>query len=251
MVPVIAAASAFSTGASAGTLTATVTTPPGAVAGDLLVVYAARGTGATTWSAPGFTAVPAATGTNGAGQVLWRILDGSGSDPGATFTITCSASAIFSGVCMRVTGSARQFDPAATSGQVNVSSTSITAPSITTTLNGDLLIWGGGIDAGGGAVPETITLPAGYTDSGAGQANSGAGAGTNTGVACGSVIQPAAGPTGTVSGSVTPVAHVNMAVLLGVAALTPAGSTPAVTPAAASAPATAHQAVSAPSVTRG
>jgi hypothetical protein len=215
-VVTITAATAFGTGASAGSLTATVTTPSGAVAGDILVIYACRGTAATTWSAPGFTAVTAATGSNGAGQVLYRVLDGSGSDPGATFTLTCSASAIFAGICVRVSTSGGTFDPAATSGQVNVSSTNIPAAGITTTRNGDLIIWAGGIDAGAGGTPAVITLPAGYSDSGAGQSNTSNGAGTNVGVLCGSVLQAAAGATGTVTGTGA-TAHVNMAVLLGIA----------------------------------
>ena len=205
---------AFGSGAAAS-LTATVTVPSGSAAGDLLILYAARGTAATTWTAPGFTAVPAATGTNGACQVLWRLLDGSASDPQGTFTITCSQSALFAGVCLRVQRAAPGFDPAPTSGQVNVSGTSLPAPGITTTVNGDLLIWCGGIDASNVIAP-TLVLPAGYTDCGAGQSNTTAAAGTNMGVVAGTVVQGSAGATGTVTGT-SPAAHVNMAVLLGVA----------------------------------
>jgi len=213
----IAAATGFSTGATAGATTATVTKPASSAAGDVLVIWVIGQAASISWSTPNFTALTAATGTNGSSQVLYRVLDGSGSDPGATFTLTSSPGGQWAGTCMRVTGAntSAPFDPAPTSGQVNTSSVNITAASITTTVSGDLLIWCGSTRAT--PTPGAITLPTGYTDSGAGQTASSAAASANVLNAAGSVTQSTAGATGNVIGTEAS-ATVNCGVLLGMQA---------------------------------
>jgi hypothetical protein len=218
MSAAVASATGFSTGANITALTATVTLPSGAMNGDVIVIFVNETGSGLTWSVPNFTAVTAASGTNCSCQVLYRILDGSGNDPGATFTITESAGGQFAGTCMRVTGASNTspFDPAPTSGQVNASSTNITAPGITTTVNGDLLIWGG-CDRVPSGTPNAITLPAGYTDSGAGQSSSSAAGHSNSGNIAGYIVQGSAGATGNIVGT-EGSATANGAVLLGMQA---------------------------------
>ena len=217
MAATVAAATGFGTGSVVAVTTATVTKPAGSAAGDVLVLFANCVAAANTWSAPNFTAVTAATGTNGSCQVLYRVLDGSGSDPGATFTVTAGTASQWAGTCMRVTGAtASPFDPAPTSGQVNAGSTSVTAASITTTVSGDLLIWCGGDRVASGA-PNTLTLPGGYTDSGAGQTSTSTASSANAASIAGFTTQSVAGATGTVTGTQT-AATANVAVLLGIQA---------------------------------
>lgn len=214
MSPVLAAATGFSSGSGTNVTTASITKPTGSVSGNLLIIFANETGASITWSIPGFTAVTPASGTNCSCQVLYRVLDGSGSDPGTTFTITCNPGGQWAGTCMRVTGASTStpFDPSPTSGQVNASSTSITAPGITTTINGDLLIWCGA-DRVPSGTPNAMTLPASYTDSGAGQSNSSS-ASSNAGNCAGYLVQGSAGATGNVIGT-EGSATANGAALLG------------------------------------
>lgn len=188
------------TGTSATTLAMTV--PSGAVSGDKIIIFCAAALGSQTWSAPGFTASTAATGSTGSCQILRRTMDGTeGWTPGtSTITVTIGASHAWDAIICAVPGG---YDPTPGTGQVNAASTTIAVPGVTTTHTNDLLIWFGFCDGTGGGAgsPGTITVPSGYTAQ-VSQANTtGVGSVTNIGVLMGTKTVAAAGATGTQNGS--------------------------------------------------
>lgn len=220
------AAAIVTTGA--GALTLAVPAQPVAV-GDLIVIWASCGFASMTWtSVPGdnLVAQTAISGNTMSSQCFSKIADASDVAKAASsgsYVLTISASHCFNAAIavIPVSSTAHPFDPSDTpgSGQTNAAALAVTAPSITTAVSGDMLLWLGSVRAASGGVPQAITLPAGYTvPSGVSQANS-SGAGTaNVGILMGYTTQVAAGATGAVAGSIG-VANVNSGLLLGIKAV--------------------------------
>lgn len=183
------------------------------VAGDCVIIRCAGRASSDLWSAPGFTAVSVNTSSgNFTQQLLYRNCDGSGSDP-TTAGITVTNNATTRMVANLVIVEQATFDPLPTvSGQANTSALAITAPSLTSTVDGDLLIWFGLVVAATGVTPQTIVAPAGYTIVGS-QANTTSGASPNVGAVAATISQPTAGATGTIAGSVA-VAAINGGTLI-------------------------------------
>lgn len=200
------------TGGSSATLAMTV--PSGAVSGDKIIIFCAVANGSNTWSASGFTAATAASGSTGSCQLLTRTMDGTeGWTPGtSTVTVTESASHAWCAIIVAIPGG---YDPNPAAGQVNAASTTINVPGVTTTHTGDLALWFAFSDGvgGGAGSPGTITVPSGYAAA-VSQANStGVGSVTNIGVLLGTKTISAAGATGTQSGT-TSGSFINGGVLL-------------------------------------
>ena len=211
------AASTAGTGAAAGGAgPLSFTIPAGTAIGDLLVIWAFAGTStALTWSATGWTAVTAVSGANGACQILYRVADGT---EGSSVTVTCSVAEQWAGVIAGYynTNPASLFDPAPSSGQVNASSTTVAAASVTTVTGGDKLLWFGAIDAGSGGTPAVLTVPSGFTAEVA-QVSTSAVSGTNAGVIYGDLTQVTAGATGAENGTAAS-AHANAGCLISITA---------------------------------
>lgn len=196
---------AFTTGSVAST-TLSVTKEAGTASGDMIFMWCVCGVAGQTFSCPGFSSKPAVSGTNGSAQLLYRQADGT---EGASFTVTASSSRLFGAIRGTVIGPTALsflFDPVpSASGQVNANSTTVTVAGVTTTQNGDLLIWLG-FDVGvGGATPQAITLPAGGGGitwaSAFAQVNSTAGGLPNVGARMATATQATAGTTGSQNGS--------------------------------------------------
>lgn len=210
------AASTASTGTTAGgAAPLNFTIPAGTQPGDILVIWCYAGTSSViSWSATGWTAVTVVSGTSGACQLLYRVATGA---EGSTVTVTCSAPEQWAGVIAGYynINSVSPFDPAPASGQINTSSTTVAAGSITTTLAGDKLLWFGAIDAGSGGTPAVLTVPSGFTAE-VTQVSTSAASGTNVGVIFGDVTKATAGATGAENGTAAS-GHVNAGCLISVA----------------------------------
>lgn len=203
-----------------GSTTLAMTVPSGATVGDKIVIFCAVGVGSNTWSAPGFTAATAASGSTGSCQLLTRTMDGTeGWTPGtSTITVTESASHAWCAVICAIPGG---YDPSPAAGQVNAASATISVPGVTTAHTGDLALWFGFCDGTGGGAgsPGTITVPSGYTAA-VSQANSaGTGSVTNVGVILGTRTISGSGATGTQAGTASG-SFINGGVLLCVSAST-------------------------------
>lgn len=179
------------------------------VAGDLIMIWCAVGFPSLTWSASGFTAVPASsynsTGQHSSCQLLYRTADSTDValwQSSGSYTVTISTSHAWDAVII-VSG---QADPAlpgfANSGNLQASSTSLTANSITTSQSGDVLVWLGIDMCGSGSTPQPITVPSGYTQLGT-QVNSSGNSTANTGMTIAIASQSSPGAIGSVSGSIS------------------------------------------------
>jgi len=157
-----------------GTLTITWSGGNSPQANDLILVYAGASTSGITWSATGFTfstnaPVPASPVDDY--QFGYKVATGS---EGTTLLFTASGSHACSVTALLIrganTGTNHGFDasgPPAGSGTVTVASGGVTnAPSITTSVNGCLLVYMAGINVltGNTSTGDTVTVPSGYSN---------------------------------------------------------------------------------------
>src|ERR1700722_4335361 len=94
-------ASAFSTGSGAASTTVSAPCPAGVAVGDLMLIWMATITASETFSCPPFTAVTASTGQNCSTQLLYHTatsIDVALSGSSGSYTVTCSASKVQSGI---------------------------------------------------------------------------------------------------------------------------------------------------------
>lgn len=193
----------FSTGATPST-TVSVPVPSGVTVGDLILIWVVSQVAGMTFSdtGDGFTAVTAATGQNCSAQLLYRTAtsaDVTLSSDSGDYTVTASVSHSMAGIVLDLPGAS--FDPSTptSSGQLlSTAGTAVSANGVTTTNNGDLLLWFAGIRNASGTVP-TIGVPSGFTTQ-VSQTNSSTG-GANVGAIFAYETQATAGATGAEAGS--------------------------------------------------
>ncbi|MBT9612124.1 MAG: LamG domain-containing protein [Burkholderiales bacterium] len=176
------------TGTNANSNQITITRPASLLVGDVMLSQiAARQSGVTITAPAGWVLVPGINpivGTNIRQAIYYKVV--AGAEP-ANYTWLFSSS-------QRVAGSVTAYREVSTSnpidvygGQANASSTSITAPSVTTTMANTMVVGFFGLTRGNG-----ITSPAGMT---AGYATNAGGA-TGIAVRSANVLQAVAGATG-------------------------------------------------------
>lgn len=189
-------------------------------AGQLLLIWGVA-SGATTLSCSGFSAATPSSGQNDAAVLFSLTTTGT---EGSTFTVGAGTSRILGAAAIGIGGQAASpFDPTPTdSGNLLAGVGASVSYDITTTLNGDLLVWFG-LSRVPSGTPATITLPAGYS-SRLTQTNS-TGAGANVGFTIGTTVQTSAGDAGTPAGSLSPSSN-GGALLVGVAAAPVVSSPP-------------------------
>jgi hypothetical protein len=150
---------AVTTLAQAAATTVTLTVPTGVVAGDLLlaVLHVGGGTGTTITPPTGWELVLRTNDGTSEATAVYRRRYLADTPASHSWTITAAACV----AALLAYGGADQVTPIdAAAGQANASSTSATAPSVTTTKSSALLvgIWGAATGA------PTATLPAGFTE---------------------------------------------------------------------------------------
>jgi hypothetical protein len=139
--------------------------PAGTAAGDLLLAFAANmnGQNRNMAAAAGWTAVPNTEVFNGTGvrTHAWYRFAGSSEPSSYSFTMTGGSGYDMSGGIASIIGVATAAPINASAAQQNgsTSSTSVTAPSVTTTLANTLLLFGGACN-----VAITYTPPVGMTE---------------------------------------------------------------------------------------
>lgn len=219
--PAIEAGSqALGTGTATAT-TQTFTIPSGTQTGDTVCIYCVAAANVTFSSGTGATAFTAQAVTTGGsapfGMLLTHTYTGSeGWTPGtSTVVVTKSASAAaWVGVIFSVLGT---FDPALSgSGAQSAGSTTVAIAGVTTTNNGDLIIWIASNTTASGVTPGTITPPTGYTSI-TGQVSTTNSSHANSGLIVATNTQTTAGATGTISGTDS-AAQAYAGVVIGVAA---------------------------------
>lgn len=161
-MPTLRTGSAAAGTGSAASTTVSFTVPSGTVAGDIIGIWVMCNSNTRTFSATGYTYQAASNsgGASASAGLLYKTA--AAGDLGGNVTVTVSGAALaFAGVIFSVLASAG-FDPATPDGgAVSTASTSVAGSSVTTTDNGDLLVWCGGARAGSaGGAPATITPPA-------------------------------------------------------------------------------------------
>ena len=198
-----------STGAGTSA-TVTATLPTGIVAGDFILLFCGAGTTATSATATGFTAV---TATDSGSRTLTFLYKTATGTEGSSVTVTFAGSHAEAVVACAY-GGVSGFDPTPTSsGQLNASSGTITVPGVTTTNNGDQLVWFGYTSIGSGGTPAAITKPTGFTAQMTQVKTTHGGSATNVGVIMADATQATAGATGNENGTVA-TAEVNGGLLI-------------------------------------
>lgn len=199
---------------SASNITVTLNNAPSN--NDLLLAYCTSSTTAITFSSTGWTAVTALSATV-SGQFLYRVADGT---EGTSVTYTINSGSHFQvaavvGLTGALTGTNSGMDPSvpSTSGQSNASSTNLAAAGITTTTNGDMLVWFGAVVDGTG-VPPDVTPPTGFSSNVIDVAGSGSSI-ANVRIAVATMTQSSAGATGTETGTIAS-ASASFGLLVGV-----------------------------------
>lgn len=140
---------------ASGTTSYVVTKPTGTVDGDLMV--AAVLSFGTNGAPAGWTQIRATTITSSfAVTTFWKIA----ASEGASFTFTGGNPG--TAIVSTLAGTVGVTPVDVEAGQANASSTSVTAPGVTTTLADDLLIWVGAGAITSGSV-STISPPSGFT----------------------------------------------------------------------------------------
>lgn len=171
-----------------------------------------------TFSCPGFTALPAAGGSNMSAQLLYRVTDGT---EGSTFTLTSSIIHLWGVIGISYSGEAQSspFDPVVVPApQVSPSGTNTIANTgVTTQFPKTQLVWFGGAFWSTSNGAPTLTQPAGYTTQIASQVNTGPGSGaSNISMLVADAPMTVPGTTGAVNGSQTET-HQNFSLLIGIA----------------------------------
>lgn len=186
--------------ATGGASSFTLAKPTGLATNDFVLIWVTSGTG-NTFTVPLFTPVTRVSGT-ASQQLFYRAIDGTESWP---LTVTLPSSGITVGVCIAYRGVnlLTPFDPAPTlSGKTTAATTSLQPLAVTTTVNGDQLVWFGMTrSTATNIAPQTVTQPAGLTIQGS-QANTTSTTHFNVGVLVADIVQVTAGattPTGSVA----------------------------------------------------
>lgn len=183
-----------STGSGAST-TFTLAEPSGLVAGDDAWIFVGSRVASATWTTPtGFTALTVVNGSNSACQAFNRLIDGTeawltANGGSGSLTITSSGNKSQGGIFIAVPGTntTTPMDPVQTlSGQINASSTSVTAglnggTGGASSAVGDVALWFAFDTAGAGGIPQTITPPTGFTVQGS-QVGTSSATNTNIGI---------------------------------------------------------------------
>lgn len=220
-------ATTASTGSSTSTASYTIAKPSGVVNGDALLIYVViRGTNAASTPA-GFSAVTATTFSSTECQLFYRVADGT---EGSTFTLSWTGANPSAAVCLAYAGvSGSIFDPAApsASGAAGTTNGIPTASSITTTVNGDTLVWFAVTKtSASGGTPGTISPPAGFSTEAAQISTTVASAAPNVAAYAADMTQPAAGATGTLAGTNTSGTDRADALVIALLAGAPASTAP-------------------------
>lgn len=213
-----------STGASTTLLTYTINNPSwngsSTPALDIILLWVTL-RGAIALNTPaGFTAVPATVVSSGQYQLFYRITDGT---EGATFTISWASGANVSSAMARSyfgADTALVMDPAVPASSAI---SGLAASSITTTRDGDMLVWFAATKTStAGQTPGTITPPSGFTGSTPSAATTTV-ADPNVQAYGADEVQAAHGATGTLTGTdSTPAVDTSGAsVVVALAAMTP------------------------------
>lgn len=189
-----------------GSTSITVTAPSGVADGDLLVVFIGINSSISISAAPsGWTLQESRS--NGAVGLAVSVYTKIASSEGASWTWTASASANYAAHALRVTGHDASTFYNIDGSQANTSaSTSVTAPTITTTEDDCLLLYCGYIKAA-----TTFTAPSGMTEVLDGQSGS-----SNRTMETASETFATAGATGT-RAATAGTSDVSIAVLLALA----------------------------------
>ena len=231
--PVLRGAHGFNVGASTS-VNLNVTFPTSLAVGDFMFVWVAEGgSTAVSWScsAPvsgnAFTTVTELAGASNQAQLLYKTADSQDvtNAAGSTaYTVVCSVAHL----CVAVAAAYSNvggFDPVpTTSGQANTSSTTVSVPGITTTINGDILVWLGQTSTGAGGAPAAITQAAGFTaQTTESDAATTSGAGTNSGMLMADFTQTTAGATGAENGTLAS-GHANVGFMFALSG--PTGTSP-------------------------
>ena len=159
--PVLRGATGFNNG-SAASVNLSVTFPTSLAVGDFMFIWAGSAATTLTWtcSAPvsgtAFSVITAASGASGSAQLLYKTADSqdvTNAAASTAYTAVCSVSHLIAGVAGAYSN-VGGFDPTlSSSGQYNASSTTLAVPGITTTINGDMLLWFGFTEIGAGGTP--------------------------------------------------------------------------------------------------
>src|ERR1039457_2065147 len=130
----------------------------GTVAGDLILLWCAGATGATTFTCPGFASQASAVPYYG--QLLTRTADGTES---STFTVTSTGGATPAEITQATIAGPCSIDVV---GALNWTGTTAnpTATGLTVAGSNELLLWfGSSIISGGNGTPVATTIPSGFT----------------------------------------------------------------------------------------
>ncbi len=196
-----------------------VDAPTGLALGDFCLIGAAvTSASATRLAILGFTAVTAVeNGVTYTFQLFYRVCTGT---EGTSFPVIIGPDGAIRDIaiqCIAYTGvlNANPFDPSTptTSGNQNPVSTMITVSGITTTVDGDQVVWFGHTETNVGGGPATIRPPSGFTAQ-APQVNTSDKMGANVGVLVADLAQGTAGATPNVDGSLG-VARQNGGIVVG------------------------------------
>jgi hypothetical protein len=160
-------AGSFSTGSTPAASVA-VPVPSGVALGDLIMMFVVSQAASMTFAdtGDGFTAV-GTSGQNCSTGFLYRTAtsaDVTLSASSGSYTITPSATHSMAGIIVDAPGAA--YDPSApTTGGVLLSAagTAISSNSVTTLVNGDLLLWFGAVRSPATADSAAITIPSGFS----------------------------------------------------------------------------------------
>src|ERR1039458_8576579 len=130
----------------------------GTVAGDVILLWCAGSTGATTFTCPGFASQASAVPYYG--QLLTRTADGTES---STFTVTSTGGATPAEITQATIAGPCSIDVV---GALNWTGTTAnpTATGLTVAGSNELLLWfGSSIISGGNGTPVATTIPSGFT----------------------------------------------------------------------------------------
>lgn len=215
-------ASAAST--AAGT-SASLTIPSTFQVGDLMLVQVASRSGSSqTYTLAGWNSIRRdnSGASTGSSQLYWKQCQAG--DPGSTLTVTLGTSANWAIGIVGYSGADTTTAVDVHGGQANASSTSVAAPSITSTAANDQLLFFGAAFAADTFSPPTS--PGTFTEQYDVKSTD---ASSNIGIEGADLAWPTAGSTGTVTATASPTAAANtgqlVAVLAAAATNTPRGVT--------------------------
>ena len=188
----------YNSGSSGVGATFTVAKDASVQPGDAILVFMAwNGTG-TNPAMTGFTSYTKTTNVFGI-ALFSRVADGS---EGSTFTVTFAAGFNVAAVCVAYRGSTGVLDPVpANSGTITLASSAVHAPSITTSVVNDTMVWFGASRANGASAPTpALTVPRGLVQEGR-QSSTTAAASANISVLLADALAQTAGATGDMDGT--------------------------------------------------